>query len=512
MGAAAASGGVATMVLNELGGKISAAIRRMSDNTVPDETVLKQMLSEIARALLEADVNVRVVQQLRGNVLSAVDLSSLGAGVNKVKLIQKAVFDELCRMLDAGQKAVPLKRGHGSNVVMFVGLQGNGKTTTCAKFAYHYSRKGWKTCLVCADTFRAGAFDQLKQNATKAKIPFYGSYTETDPVAIATAGVQRFRAEGYDLIVVDTSGRHKQEVALFEEMEQMTSAVKPTSIVFVMDSSIGQAAHDQAAAFRSRVDVGSVIITKLDGHAKGGGALSAVAATHSPITFIGTGEHINDFEPFVAERFVGRLLGMGDVSGLMTTMKDAGLANNTDMVKRLTGGVFTLRDMSEQFEGIARMGPLDKVMGMIPGLSSMLPEGAVGNGSEGAKRIQAFGYIMDAMTDEELDNPKVVWCTSRIRRVARGSGRHVAEVEALLVEYRRFAKMVQSVGSMSKKGGMGGLGGMGGMGGPHMTRDMQTKMQQAMDPAMLRQMGGAGNMQEMLKKMMGSGGMPNLLG
>ncbi|GAB0490578.1 hypothetical protein MMPV_001815 [Pyropia vietnamensis] len=500
------------MVLNELGGKISAAIRRMSNNTVPDETVLKQMLSEIARALLEADVNVRVVQQLRGNVLSAVDLSSLGAGVNKVKLIQKAVFDELCRMLDAGQKAVPLKRGHGSNVVMFVGLQGNGKTTTCAKFAYHYSRKGWKTCLVCADTFRAGAFDQLKQNATKAKIPFYGSYTETDPVAIATAGVQRFRADGYDLIVVDTSGRHKQEVALFEEMEQMASAVKPTSIVFVMDSSIGQAAHDQAAAFRSRVAVGSVIITKLDGHAKGGGALSAVAATQSPITFIGTGEHMDDFEPFVAERFVGRLLGMGDVSGLMTTMKDAGLANNADMVKRLTGGVFTLRDMSEQFEGIARMGPLDKVMGMIPGLSSMLPDGAVGNGSEGAKRIQAFGYIMDAMTDEELDNPKVVWCTSRIRRVARGSGRHVAEVEALLVEYRRFAKMVQSVGSMSKKGGMGGLGGMGGMGGPHMTRDMQTKMQQAMDPAMLRQMGGAGNMQEMLKRMMGSGGLPKMLG
>lgn len=512
MDGAPASGGAAIMVLNELGGKISAAIRRMSDNTVPDETVLKSMLSEIARALLEADVNVRAVQQLRGNVLSAVDISSLGAGVNKVKLIQKAVFDALCGMLDPGHKAVALKRGHGSNVVMFVGLQGNGKTTTCAKYAYHYSRKGWKTCLVCADTFRAGAFDQLKQNATKAKIPFYGSYTETDPVAIATAGVERFRAEGYDLIVVDTSGRHKQEVALFEEMEQMTSAVRPTDIVFVMDSSIGQAAHDQAAAFRSRVDVGSVIITKLDGHAKGGGALSAVAATRSPITFIGTGEHIDEFEPFVAERFVGRLLGMGDVSGLMTTMKDAGLANNADMVKRLTGGVFTLRDMNEQFEGIARMGPLDKVMGMIPGLSSMLPAGAVGNGSEGAKRIQVFGYIMDAMTDEELDNPKVVWCTSRIRRVARGSGRPVAEVEALLVEYRRFAKMVQSVGSMSKKGGMGGLGGMGGMGGPHMTRDMQAKMQQAMDPAMLRQMGGAGNMQEMLKKMMGSGGMPNMLG
>ena len=172
-------------------------------------------------------------------------------------------------------------------------------------------------CLVCADTFRAGAFDQLKQNATKAKIPYYGSYTERDPVVVAEEGVKQFKAEKYELIIVDTSGRHKQESALFEEMQEVARVVAPDDVVFVMDSSIGQAAKDQAKAFRDAVKVGSVIITKLDGHAKGGGALSAVAATKSPIIFVGTGEHIDDFELFNTKSFVSRLLGMGDISGLL---------------------------------------------------------------------------------------------------------------------------------------------------------------------------------------------------
>jgi len=211
---------------------------------------------------------------------------------------------------------VSLRRGKPA-VVMFVGLQGSGKTTTCTKFAWWHKKKGWKPALVCADTFRAGAFDQLKQNATKAQIPFYGSYSETDPAVIAEQGVEMFRREGRDLIIVDTSGRHKQEAALFEEMRQVAEAVSPDLPIFVMDGSIGQAAFDQAKAFRESVDVGAVIVTKLDGHAKGGGALSAVAATQSPVIFIGTGEHIDDFEPFKTKPFVQKLLGMGDIEGLI---------------------------------------------------------------------------------------------------------------------------------------------------------------------------------------------------
>jgi signal recognition particle subunit SRP54 len=224
------------------------------------------------------------------------------------------------------------------NVIMFVGLQGSGKTTTCTKLAYYYQHKGWKTCLICADTFRAGAFDQLKQNATKARIPFYGSYTEVDPVMIAQEGVDKFREEKFEIIIVDTSGRHKQEESLFEEMLQVSQATNPDNIVYVMDATIGQACEAQARAFKDKVDVASVIVTKLDGHAKGGGALSAVAATRSPITFIGTGEHIDDLEPFQTKPFISKLLGMGDIQGLVDKVSELGLDDNEELMKKLQHG------------------------------------------------------------------------------------------------------------------------------------------------------------------------------
>lgn len=176
--------------------------------------------------------------------------------------------------MDPGTEAFKPKKSR-SNVIMFVGLQGSGKTTTCTKLAYYYKRKGFRTCLVCADTFRAGAFDQLKQNATKAGIPFFGSYTEQDPVQIAREGVQKFKAESFEVIIVDTSGRHKQEADLFDEMKQIQEAVQPDQIIFVLDGAIGQAAESQATAFNGTVNIGSIIITKMDGHAKGGGAISA---------------------------------------------------------------------------------------------------------------------------------------------------------------------------------------------------------------------------------------------
>ena len=232
---------------------------------------------------------------------------------------------------------------------MFVGLQGNGKTTTIAKYAHYHKKKGWKCAMVCADTFRAGAYDQLKQNATRVKVPFYGSYTESDPVAIAREGVEAFRREKFELIIVDTSGRHRQEEALFEEMVELRDAVDPDNIVFVMDSTVGQGIREQAAAFRNAVDVGSVIITKLDGHAKGGGALSAVAVTGSPITFVGTGEHFDALETFDARSFVSRMLGWGDVKGLMTKFTDVMDAEQQkEMVQRIQKGQFTLRDMYNQ--------------------------------------------------------------------------------------------------------------------------------------------------------------------
>lgn len=268
------------MVLAELGTKIKGALAKLHNSTLIDEDALDAVLKEICFALLQSDVNARIVANIRKNIKSKVDLEELAAGTNKYRLIQNTVFNELTSMLSCPKKPYELKRGT-PNVIMFVGLQGSGKTTTCTKYAYQYARKGWKVALVCADTFRAGAFDQLKQNSMKIKVPFYGSYTEVDPVKIADDGVSRFIDEKYEVIIVDTSGRHKQQASLFEEMQQVAAAVQPDDIIFVMDSSIGQAVYEQASAFRSSVDVGSVIITKMDGHAKGGGAPHCAPAASS---------------------------------------------------------------------------------------------------------------------------------------------------------------------------------------------------------------------------------------
>ncbi|EAY98648.1 hypothetical protein OsI_20572 [Oryza sativa Indica Group] len=428
------------MVLAQLGGSISRALAQMSNATVIDDKAFADCLHEIARALLQSDVQIRMVSDMRANIRRAVNLDALPAGTNKRRIIQQAVFAELCNMLDPGKPSFTPTKGKPS-VVMFVGLQGSGKTTTCTKYAHYHQLKGFKPSLVCADTFRAGAFDQLKQNATKAKIPYYGSYMESDPVKIAVEGVERFRKEKSDLIIVDTSGRHKQEAALFEEMRQVAEATKPDLVIFVMDGSIGQAAFDQAQAFKQSASVGAVIVTKLDGHAKGGGALSAVAATKSPVVFIGTGEHMQDFEVFDVKPFVSRLLGMGDLSGLVNKIKDAMPADQQpELMQRLIEGTFTLRVFYDLFQNLLNMGPIGQVLSMIPGFrSELMPKG---HDKESQAKIKRYMTIMDSMTNAELDstNPKLM-SESRIKRVARGSGRTMKDVTDMLEEYKRIAKV-----------------------------------------------------------------------
>lgn len=280
------------------------------------------------------------------------------------------------------------KKGR-SNVIMFVGLQGSGKTTTCTKLARYYQARGFKACLVCADTFRAGAFDQLKQNATKAKIPYYGSYTETDPVKVSRDGVEKFKKERFDIIIVDTSGRHQQERELFAEMVQIQQAVKPDQTIMVLDASIGQAAEAQSKAFKESADFGAIIITKTDGHAAGGGAISAVAATRTPIVFIGTGEHMFDLERFVPQSFISKLMGMGDLSGLVEHVQTFKL-DQKDTIKHIQEGIFTVRDLRDQLGNIMKMGPLSKMAGMIPGLSQMM--GDVGD-EEGSMKLKRMMFV-----------------------------------------------------------------------------------------------------------------------
>lgn len=480
------------MVLAELGGSISRALQKMSNATIIDEKVLGECLNEITRALMQADVKFEMIRNMMANIKRIVNLEDLAAGHNKRRIIQQAVFNELCKMMDPGKASFTPKKGKPC-VVMFVGLQGSGKTTTCTKYAYYHQKKGFKPALVCADTFRAGAFDQLKQNATKAKIPFYGSYMESDPVKIAAEGVERFKKENNDLIIVDTSGRHMQEAALFEEMRQVSEATKPDLVIFVMDGSIGQMAFAQAQAFKQSVPVGAVIVTKMDGHAKGGGALSAVAATKSPVIFIGTGEHMDEFEIFDVKPFVSRLLGMGDWSGFMDKIQEVVPTDQQpELLQKLSEGSFTLRLMYEQFQNILKMGPIGQVFSMLPGFSAeVMPKG---HEKESQAKIKRYMTMMDSMTNAELDstNPKI-FNDSRALRIARGSGRTVREVVEMLEEYKRLAKVWSKMKGLKipKKGDMSAL-----------SRNMNVQhMSKVLPPQMLKQIGGMGGLQSLMKQM-----------
>nr|CAH7750850.1 unnamed protein product [Callosobruchus chinensis] len=508
------------MVLADLGRKITTALQSLSKATIINEEVLNGMLKDICTALIEADVNIRLVKKLRENVRAVIDFDEMAGGLNKRRMIQSAVFKELMKIIhfqlvDPGVKPYQPVKGK-PNIIMFVGLQGSGKTTTCTKLAYHYQKKNWKSCLVCADTFRAGAYDQVKQNCTKARIPFYGSYTEVDPVVIAQDGVEMFKKEGFEIIIVDTSGRHKQEDSLFEEMLAVSNAVKPDNIIFVMDATIGQACEGQAKAFKDKVDVGSVIITKLDGHAKGGGALSAVAATNSPIIFIGTGEHIDDLEPFKTKPFVSKLLGMGDIEGLIDKVNELRLEDNDVLLEKIKHGQFTLRDMYEQFQNIMKMGPFSQIMGMIPGFSQDFM--SKGSEQESMARLKRLMTMMDSMNDQELDSRDGAKLfskqTGRVVRVAQGSGVTEREVKELITQYTKFAAVVK------KMGGIKGLFKGGDM-AKNVNHTQMAKLNQQMakmmDPRVLHQMGGMAGLQNMMRQLQagasgGLGGLGNLMG
>ena len=312
-----------------------------------------------------------------------------------------------------------------------------------------------------------------------------------DPVKIAEEGVTHFKKLKYEVIIVDTSGRHKQEEALFDEMKQVSAAINPDDIIFVMDSHIGQACHDQAIAFKKAVDIGSVIITKLDGHAKGGGALSAVADTESPIIFIGTGEHFGDFEQFNPEGFIKRLLGMGDIKGLFEKIQEVYKKEDQEkLAKNISKGIFTIRDMRDQYTTVMKMGPLDKVINMIPGMNNIMPEGSE---KEASKKMKKYLCMIDSMTDEELDCKKKI-DESRMKRIARGSGSTILEVKIMMEEYKRFSKVIGRMGKLMK----GKAGEFTQM--QRNPNQVLNKIGNILPQGLLDQMGGTGNLMNMMQQ------------
>jgi signal recognition particle subunit SRP54 len=514
------------------------------------------IIKEIERTLVTADVDAKIVRKLSGSIRQQIQQSFDACArdgfqhKNTGRLIQERLFRELVKLVSPpnsstssgiandlllsppsayvaaaapapgdGKRPLPASDlGGGPRIVMLVGLQGSGKTTSIAKLAYFFKRQQRKVALVGADTYRAGAHEQLKQNAIKVGVPFYGNTCETDPAIVAAAGCELFARQGYDTILVDTSGRHMQSEALFEEMRQVARAIRPTHTLLVLDALNGQSARDHATAFAEAIPLGGIILTKMDGSAKGGGALSAIASTKARVLFVGMGEHMDQLEPFDPAGFIGRLLGMGDLKSLTRKFEEAqamldasngsseGEGGAMEMLQMLqTGKPLTLRHFYTQMQLMNNLGSLQSVlemagldMGKMFSLAHQTQQGG-GRGDEKkrkqnaapspddlSKSFKLWTYALDSANRAELDMTSALWRsmpaperTSRIHRITRGSGTTTEHFERLLAVFAQLSNVM----NFKKLGGK-----LGGKGGGHQQQGLQDLVSGLMNGAG----GGAG--------------------
>jgi signal recognition particle subunit SRP54 len=426
------------MALERLGSSLYDAIRKVFKAPIIDEAAVKELVHDIQKALLQSDVNVKIVLEISKRIEERALKENVPPGVSRREHIIKVVYEELTRFL--GDKPVPIRFEPGKRkIIMLVGIQGSGKTTNGAKIARYFQKRGIKPALICADTFRPGAYAQLQQLANRINVPIYGNPAAKDPFKVVNEGLKQFTDK--DMIIVDTSGRHKEEQELIKEMKMLEKSIKPDEVMLVIDGTIGQQALAQAKAFNEATPIGSILVTKLDGSARGGGALSAVAATGAPIKFIGTGEKVEDIEAFIPSRFVGRLLGMGDLETLLDKVREAEVKIPEKKAKAILSGKFTLTDMYAQFEAMKSMGTFKKLLTMLPGMSYKIPEEML-NTAEG--RLEKWRVMIQSMTLQERENPKI-FNSSRMKRVARGSGTNEKEVKELLKQYVMMRRMLKTL-------------------------------------------------------------------
>ena len=432
------------MVLEKLGSSLYESLKKIFGASVIDEHVVKELVRDLQRALLQADVNVRLVLDLSRRIEERSLKEKVPPGIPRKEHVIKVVYEELVRLL--GEKPTPLTITPGKrNVLMLVGIQGSGKTTAAAKLARYLQKKGFKTALICADTFRPGALAQLSQLASQINVPIYGDEREKNPVKIALEGLKKF--EKYDVVIVDTAGRHKDEENLIKEMKRLQEAIRPNEVIMVIDGTIGQQAAVQARAFHEATPIGSIFLAKLDGSARGGGALSAVAATGAPIKFVGTGEKTEDIEHFVPSRFIAGLLGIGDIESIVEKVREAEKEVSAEAVEAIARGKFTLYELREVLEGMTKRGRLSKLLGLLPGFSYELPKEAF---EEMEVKVKKWLAIMNSMTSEEMANPRIL-NASRIRRIARGSGTDERDVRELIKYYNMMRKMSKQFKKMRRR-------------------------------------------------------------
>ena len=423
------------MVLEGLGRSLRDALKKVANASSVDEKLVKEVTKDIQRALLQADVNVQLVLDMTKEVERRALTEKPPAGMAAREHVVHIIYEELVKVLGE-KKTLPLSK----QTIMMVGLYGQGKTTTSGKLARYFHKKGLRVGLVAADVHRPAAYEQLRQIGEQIGVPVFGNQEEKDAARIVTEGMRHF--EGSDIVIIDTSGRHALEKDLIDEVKKVAEIAKPSERILVLDASTGQQAGPQAQAFHDAVGVTSVILTKLDGTAKGGGALSAVARTKAPIVFIGVGEHLEDLDPFNPERFISRLLGMGDIQTLLEKAKEQMTEEEAlETTKKIMSGRFTLVEMYEQMEMLTNMGPLKKLLSMLPGMPGMADKIDI---EESQKRLGTYRIIMDSMTDEEMEDPRLIK-SSRVLRIAKGAGVDPKEVRSLLHQYNDSKKAVKGL-------------------------------------------------------------------
>lgn len=442
-------------MLGKLSSSLKETIRKIAMAKRIDKRTVDELVRDIQRALIQADVKISLVKELSGRIRERALKEKIV--LNPREHVIKVVYEELINIIGKGVE-VPL----AAQKIMMVGLHGSGKTSSCAKLARYFQKKGLKPAVICADVYRPAASDQLRQLCDKIGVSFYDGANLPDRnknvMGIVKSGVKEF--EKYDVEIIDTAGRHALEEDMIEEIRRIEKTIKPEQRFLILDASIGQQASVQAKAFDDAIGITGIIITKMDGTAKGGGALSAVSETNSGVAFIGTGEKVDDFEKFESDSFISRLLGMGDIKSLIEMAEESLKPEDVDV--DFLKGKFTLNDLYKQLEALKKMGPMKKLI-------QMLPLGGLGIDFDDQMyqitedKLKTFKVMMDSMTEEELNEPKIIG-GSRLKRIARGSGTTTAEVNELVKYHRMMQKMIKSLTSGRGRGKIPMMKGMPPMG------------------------------------------------
>ncbi len=443
------------MVLEKLGSTLKSGIKKISNAIFLDKKLIDTIIKDIQKSLIEADVNISLVFALTQKI-KKIAYDETIPSIDKKEQLVKLIHDEILIILGGESHELKLPKQAS---MMFLGLYGAGKTTTIAKLGFYYAKRGRKVALLGLDTQRPAAMDQLKQMADKAKLPAFIespedkeknkklSYTKRSLEVIKK---HKSDLEKYDLVLIDTAGRDGLNKDLVEEIAALDKTLKPTYRILVMPADVGQTAKTQSVEFQKALSIDGVIITRMDGTSKAGGALTACAETSSPVYFIGVGEQIHEIETFNPESFISRLLGMGDLQALLEHVKSATDEGQQQRIEdRLKEGKFTLLDLYSQLEQMNKMGSMDKLMGMIPGMSAAkVPKHAL---EKQEAKMKNWKCAISSMTEHEIENPEVLEKqTSRIARIAKGSGTTTTEIRELLKQYKMLKEMMNMQSGMAE--------------------------------------------------------------